>query len=191
MTLSGNLFFINQVPFFATISDCMKFTSTEHQARSQPQNPTTLGSVQTRAATSPACFTCFSKIKHVPMDGKFVPMKHELASAGVILSAASTNERKPKTEQQICVIKERALATRRAFSFKVISLTVLMELICSPVPRINAFPPKGGASPTLSLRNVMTGAQFDHSKRCKLQLGSRIQAHQEPSPTNAQAARTV
>jgi hypothetical protein len=32
MTLFGDIFFINKVPFFATVSDHIKFTTTEHIA---------------------------------------------------------------------------------------------------------------------------------------------------------------
>ena len=52
------------------------------------------------------------------MDGKFVPMKHELASVGIIHNPTSTNEYVPKIERHIRVIKERVSATRRTLSFK-------------------------------------------------------------------------
>jgi hypothetical protein len=68
---------------------------------------------------------------------------------------------------------------------------MLIELIYSSTLWINAFPPKGGVSSTLSPRNIMTGIQFDYQKHCRLQFGSYVQAHQEPSTTNTQAARTV
>ena len=56
---------------------------------------------------------------------------------------------------------------------------------------INAFPPKGGVSGHISPRGIMTGTQFDYVKHSKLPFGSYVQAHEEPSPTNTQAARTV
>jgi hypothetical protein len=71
------------------------------------------------------------------------------------------------------------------------TLIMLFELIYSSTLWINAFSPKGGVSSTLSPRNVMTGIQFDYQKHCRLQFGSYVQAHQEPSPTNTQEARTV
>jgi hypothetical protein len=89
------------------------------------------------------------------------------------------------------VIKERVRVTRHTLPFKVIPLTMLIELIYSSILWINTFPPKGGVSTNLSPRNIMTGIQFDYLKHCKLQFGSYVQAHQEPGPTNTQAARTV
>ena len=36
---------------------------------------------------------------------------------------------------------------------------------------------------------IMTGIEFDYNnKRCKLQFGSYVQAHHDPSPTNTQVA---
>jgi hypothetical protein len=58
------------------------------------------------------------------MDGEFVPMKHELASAGIILNTTSANEDVPKIERQIRVIlKERVSATRHTLLFKVPPVT--------------------------------------------------------------------
>ena len=69
---------------------------------------------------------------------------------------------------------------------------MLLELIYSSILWIDAFfPPKGGGSSTLSPRNIMANIQFDYNKHFKLQFGSYVQAHQEPSPTNTQAACAV
>ena len=121
------------------------------------------------------------------MDGEFVPMKHELTSAGVILNTTFTNEHVPKMERQIRVIKECVRATRHTLPFKVIPLLVMfIKLIYSNTLWIDAFPPKGSISSTLTSRKIMTGIQFDYDKHCKLQLGSYVQVYQEPSPPNIQ-----
>jgi hypothetical protein len=120
-----------------------------------------------------------------------VPLKHELASRGIALNTTSANEHVPKIERQICVIKERVCATRHTLPFKVLPLIMLIELVHSSILWINAFPPKGGASTNPSPRNIMTSIQFDCNTHCQLQFGNYVQAHQEPDPTNAQAARTV
>jgi hypothetical protein len=123
------------------------------------------------------------------MDGKSVPLKHDLASIGIVLNTTATV---PKIEHQIRVIKERVRATRHSLPFKVIPLTMLIQLIYSSILWIYAFPPKSGVSTNLSPRNIMTGIQFDYyQKHCQLQFGSYVQAHQEPSPTNTQEAQTV
>ena len=52
------------------------------------------------------------------------------------------------------------------------------------------FPAKGGI-PNVSPRTLMTGIQLDYSKHFRLPLGSYVQVHDDPSPTNSRTARTV
>jgi hypothetical protein len=54
------------------------------------------------------------------MDDEYVPMKHDVATAGNVLNTTSANEGVPKIERQIRVIKERVRATRHTLPFKVI-----------------------------------------------------------------------
>jgi hypothetical protein len=68
---------------------------------------------------------------------------------------------------------------------------MLIDLIYSSTLWINLFPPKGGVSTHLSPRNIMTGIQFDYNKHCKATIWQLRASHEEPSPTNTQAARTV
>jgi hypothetical protein len=56
------------------------------------------------------------------MDGEYVPMKHDVATAGNVLNTTSANEYVPKIERQIRVIKERVRATRHTLPFKVAPL---------------------------------------------------------------------
>jgi hypothetical protein len=186
VSLSGDLFFVNQILFFATISDHIKFTTAEHIAnRKLPQ--LVIASKHVQSIYTAHGFT----VKFMLMDGALVPLRHDLSVAGIVLNTTAANEHVPKIERQICVIKERVRATRHTLPFKMIPLIMLINLIYSSVLWINTFPPKGSVSTNLSPRNIMTGIQFDYNKHCQLPFGSYVQAHQEPNPTNTQAARTV
>jgi hypothetical protein len=107
VTLFGDTFFINKVPFFATISDHIKFTTTEHIANRKLKQ-LVLASLHVQAIYAARDF----KIKVMIMDGEFVPLKHNLATAGIVLNTTAANEHAPKIERQIHVIKERVRATR-------------------------------------------------------------------------------
>jgi hypothetical protein len=186
VTLSGDLFFVNKIPFFSTISHHLKFTTAEHISnRKLPQL------IQAAKHVRDIYAARGFQVKFMLMDGEFVPMKLDLASAGIVLNTTAANEHVPRIERQIRVIKERVRATRHTLPFKVIPLTMLIGMIYTSVLWINAFPPKGGVSPNLSPRNIMTGVQFDYNLHCKLHFGSYAQVHQEPNHTNTQAARTV
>jgi len=186
VTLSSNLFFVNKVPFFATISDHIKFTTVQHVS-SRKIVELIKCSKNAKATYSARGFNVTTMLA----DNEFVPMRHDLAAEGIMLNTTAASEHVPKIERQIRVIKERVRATRHTLPFKVIPLPMLIESIYSSPLWINAFPPKGGVSQTLSPRNIMTGVQFDYKKHCQLPFGTYVQGHQEPSPSNSQVSRTV
>jgi hypothetical protein len=89
------------------------------------------------------------------------------------------------------VIKERVRATRHTLPFKVIPLTMLIDLVHSTTIWLNAFPPKDGVSSHLSPRNIITGITFDYNKHCRAQFGSYVQTHEEPATTSTMQACTL
>ena len=186
VTLFGDLFFINKVPFFATVSDHIKFTTTEHVANRKLKQLVE-ASLHVKAIYAAREF----KIKVMIMDGEFVPLKHDLAIAGIVLNTTAANEHVPKIERQIRVIKERVRSTRHTLPFKVIPLCMLIDLVYSTTIWLNAFPPKGGVSSNLSPRSIITGITFDYNKHCRASFGSYVQTHEEPATTSTMQARTL
>ena len=71
VTLSGDLFFVNKVPFFATISDHIKFTTAEHIINHKIEQ-LMQASKHVQAVYRARGF----HIKFMLMDGESVPMKH-------------------------------------------------------------------------------------------------------------------
>lgn len=137
ITLSGDLFFVNKIPFFATIiSDHIKFTTAKHiisRKLLQLMN----ASKHVQAIYAARGF----HVKSMLMDGEFVPLKHDLASISIVLNTTAANKHVPKIECQICVIKERVRAPRQSLPFKVIPLTMLIQLIYTSILWIHTFPP--------------------------------------------------
>ena len=68
---------------------------------------------------------------------------------------------------------------------------MVIEMIKSSTFWLNAFPPKGGISDTVSPHELLTGIKIDYNKHCKLQFGSYIQTHEENNPTNSMDSRTI
>ena len=186
VSLSGDIFFVNKIPFFATISENIKFTTAEVLASRKIKN--IIAAIQhVKAVHDKRGFV----IKTLLMDGEFAPIRNDMASMSITLNVTAANEHVPQIERQIRVIKERVRAIRHSLPFKYIPGLMLMELVYFSTMWINAFPPKGGVSPNISPRGIMIGTQFDYAKHCKLPFGSYVQAHEEPSTTNTQGARTV
>ena len=52
------------------------------------------------------------------------------------------------------------------------------------------FPPKGGIGSVIP-RTLITGINLDYKKHCQFPFGSYVQVHEEPTPTNSPADRTI
>jgi hypothetical protein len=183
--LSGDIFFVNRIPFLATVSDNIKFTTSEHlKSRKIKFILSAVQHVQTLYHARGF------RIQTLLMDGEFAPLKHDLSDMAITLNVTSANEHVPQIERQIRTIKERARATRHSLPFEYIPALMMIELVYFSTMWINAFPPKGGVSGNISPRGILTGTQFDYTKHCKIPFGSYVQTHEEPDITNTQAART-
>ena len=186
VTLAGDIFFVNSVPFFGTISEHLRLTTTEYL----PKRTGTLivaALKRVKALYSKRGFL----VKRALMDGEFEPLRDDITQLTIDLNCTAPNEHVPHIERQIRVIKERVRATRHTLPFKVIPLLMLIKMIHYCTHWLNAFPPKGGVSDTLSPRSIITGSQLDYRKHCRLPFGAYVQAHEDSNPTNTQTARTI
>ena len=102
-TLLADIIFVNPIPFYATISRHIKFTTVE--AIPSWKLPQLIKSTE-------SVLDIYSqrgfKVTTTLMDGEFIPMRRELTSMGVHPNFATANEHVPEIERQICVLEERA-----------------------------------------------------------------------------------
>jgi hypothetical protein len=185
--LTFDLFFVNKIPFFLTLSRKICFTAVNHLADS----------------TVPQIFKAFKEIYQyylqrgfrittVHADGEFAPIKTliESLSGGPMVNLASANEHVPEIEQRIRVVKEKCRANRHALPFQRIPKLLTIHIVLNVVNVLNYFPAKGGVSETLSPRTIMSGEPLDYNKHLSLHVGQYCQVHEEENPRNSQIART-
>jgi hypothetical protein len=109
--ITANLFFVNKIPFFLTLSCKICFKAINYLAD----------------GTVPQLFMTFKEIYqyylqrgfHITMvhaDGEFVPLKVLIESlpGGLMVNLSSPNEHVPELEQRIRVIKERSRAAHHS-----------------------------------------------------------------------------
>jgi hypothetical protein len=103
VTLSIDIFFVNKIPFFLTLSRKICFTTVTHLANRK---------TATIFAASKSIFTYYLQkgfqIVTVTADNKFSPLAellYDLPGAPT-LNLTSANEHKPYIEQRICIVKE-------------------------------------------------------------------------------------
>ena len=161
VSLAADVFFINKNPFLATISENIKLTTGKYLPNRRIQE-LLLGMKEAKALYTGSGFD----VKTALMDGEFKPMRYDLLEMRVKLNITAANEHSPIIERHIRVIKEQMRAIRHTLPFKVIPLTMLIEMTYFSIFWINAFPPKSGVSATISPRKIITGQQLDYKKHC-------------------------
>jgi hypothetical protein len=185
--LTADIFFVNKIPFFLTLSRKICFTAVNHLAN----------------RTVPHIFKAFKEIYqyylqrgfHITVlhvDGEFAPLKALIESmpGGPMVNLASANEHVPEIERRIRVVKERCRASRHDLPFQRIPKLLLIHIVLNSVKMLNFFPTKGGVSDNISPKTIMSGEVLDYRKHLCLQIGQYCQVHEEETPRNGQAART-
>jgi hypothetical protein len=185
--MTTDIFFVNNIPFFLTLSRHICFTAVNHLTD----------------RTVPQIFKAFKEmhqyylqrgfhITTVHADGEFAPLKTliEAMPGGPMVNLTSANEHVPRIEGWILVVKERCRANRHSLPFHTILKLMTIHIVLNVVKLLHFFPTKGGVSDTLSPNTIMSGETLDYKKHLSLQLGQYFQVHEEDNPQNSQIART-
>jgi hypothetical protein len=185
--LTVDIFFVNKIPFFLTLSRKICFTAVNHLAD----------------RTVPQIFKAFKEIYQyylhrgfrittVHADGEFEPLKTliDTMPGGPVVNLASANEHVPEIERRIRVVKERCRATRHSLPFQRLPKLLTIHIVFHAVKLLNYFPTKGGISDTLSPKTIMSGETLDYKKHLRLPIGSYCQVHEEDTPRNSLRPRT-
>ena len=185
--LTVDIFFVNKIPFFLSLSRKISFTAVNHLAN----------------RTVPQIFKAFKeiyvyylqrgfRITTVSADGEFAPLKNiiEMMPGGPRVNLASANKQVPEIERQIRVVKERVRATCHSLPFRKIPKLLVIYMVLISVKMLNFFPPRGGISESLRPKTIMSGETLDYKKHLCLQFGQYCQVHEEQEPRNGQIART-
>jgi hypothetical protein len=128
--LTTNIFFVNKIPFFLTLSRKIFFTAVNHLVD----------------CTVLQIFNAFKEmyqhylqrgfhIKKVYADGEFAPLKPLIESVlgGPTVNLASANEHVPEIEQIIWVVKERCRATRHSLPYERIPKPMTTHIVLNVV----------------------------------------------------------
>jgi hypothetical protein len=185
--LTCDIFFVNKVPFFITLSRKICFTAVNHLANRKVKN----------------IYKAFEEIYKfylnrgfritiVHADGEFAPLQALIQGMpmGPRVNLASSSEHVPEIERRIRVVKERCRSARHSLPFNRIPKLLTIHLVFNSVKLLNHFPVKGGISDTISPKTIMTGETLDYKKHLSLQLGQYCQVHEEDQPRNSQLPRT-
>ena len=167
VTLVIDIFFVNKIPYFATLSLRICFLSVTHM--SDRKVPTIF-----KALKSMHNFYLQRgfQIVFIKGDGEFKPLQDLIQSelyGGPILNLASANEHVPEIERKIRVIKERVRAVRYSVPCNALPQLVTTHSVLFVTKQLNLFPVKGGIL-GWSPKQIMTG-EVVHYKYCSSPFG--------------------
>ena len=188
VNLQVDVFFVNEIAFFATLSAGIYYTSVTH--------------INSRKATN--LFNAFKqlykfylqrgfRITLVNGDPEFEPLAKLIVDMprAPRTNVASANEHVEKLDRRIRVLKERARAIRHSLPYGRIPKLMIIHLVFTATRLINYFIPKGGISTTHSPHVLLSGIPLEYKRDLALPFGAYCQVHQEDTPRNSDKARTV
>ena len=185
--ISIDIFFVNKIAFFLSLSRVIYYTGTSHLADRK---------VGTIFKAFKEIFVFYLRrgfrIVDVNADGEFEPLKPliEALPSAPTVNLAAKSEHVADIERRIRVVKERARAARSRLPFRRIPELLTIWIVFQSVRMLNYFPSKGGVSSTLSPTTIMSGEVLDYNRQLKLQVGQYCQVHEEDQPRNSQLPRT-
>ena len=175
ITLCVNIMVVNKMPFLVTISQNLKFSTTELLLNHQED---------TMAKTLTTVMHLYGShgflIHMVHADSEFEALHgHLVGSAGSGLNVCANNEHVPDIEHFTHTIKKRTRCMYHSVPFQCFLALMLKEMIYTSIFWLNMFPAHDGVSDTLSPQVLMMGFDLDYHKHCCLPFGSYIQTHEE------------
>ena len=186
VTLVIDIFFVNGIPYFATLSLRICFLSVTHLSnRKIPSIFKALKNMHNYYLQRGF------QIVFIKGDGEFKPLEDLIQSelyGGPKMNLASANEHVPEIERKIRVIKERTRAVRYSLPCNAIPALVTTHAVLFVTKQLNLFPVKGGIS-GWSPKQIMTG-EVIHYKFCSVPFGCYCQISEEGTPRNSMLART-
>jgi hypothetical protein len=186
VTMTADIFFVNKIPFFLTLSRKICFTAVNHL-------------LDRKVATIYKAFEEIYRfylnwgfhINILHVDNEFAPLQALIQAmpGGPKVNLTSADEHVPKIERRIRVVKERARSSRHSLPFNRLPRLLTIYIVFKAVKLLNYFPPKGGISDIISPRTIMTGETLNYKTQLTLRLGQYCQVHEEGNPRNGQRAR--
>ncbi len=154
LTLMIDIFFVNRVPYFVTLSLHICFLSVTHMT-----NQKIITIFKALKAMHNFYLQRGVQIVFIKGDGEFKPLEEfmpELYGAPR-LNLTSANEHVPEIEHKIHVIKEQVRAVMYGMPFNAVPPIICVSAVLFVTKQLNLFPVKGGILAYYSSKPIMSG----------------------------------
>ena len=177
VTLVTNVFFVNKIPFFITLSRDLCFVTVEHM-RSRTSNQRIRYMNKTCSLYAHASYN----VEILLLDMEFDPVSSKMLHGTV--NMAEAREHVGDIEREIRVGKERERAMLNTLPFRAVPQKVITELVYFTALCLNTLPTKTGTSKVSSPSEIVSGNKLDFKLHFRIDFGEYENVHDEPSPTN-------
>ncbi|KAL7574572.1 hypothetical protein ACA910_015922 [Epithemia clementina (nom. ined.)] len=182
VTLAMDIFYVNGIAFFHTISRKLQFRTIAPIAS---RNKATL-LLETMAIIKLYQARGFI-VDNIHADREFECIKNELLP--VNLNTTAADDHVGEVERSVRTIKERVRATIQGLLYRRLTVLMIRELVIGAVKALNMFPVESGISDTMSPRELVVGTPKPDFNNLKLEFGAYAQVFEDNNPTNTMASR--
>jgi len=179
-----DVFFVNGMPFFHTISQFVKFRTV---AALRNRTKDTLFK-ELEAVLNLYKARGFDIIR-VEGDREFACLKNDFQPIDV--NIADADDHVHEAERSVRTLKERTRCSVHTLPYKRIPRTVVKSIVETACRALNQFPAKDGASKHLSPLTIMTGLGNLDYNDLSIELGSYAQVYEDNNPKNTTKNRTT
>jgi hypothetical protein len=109
----------------------------------------------------------------------------------IIVNYATANEHVPRAERNNRTIKERVRTTYHRLPYNKLPRIMVKYMTLEATKKLNYFPNKNGVSKYFSPRMILHRENLDFHQHCQYTFGEYVQAHDEPTPSNTNATRSL
>ena len=165
--LEADIIYVSGITFWFTMSRDLGFMTIE---RVKNRENTTV--IKAMANVVALYSSRGMRISDLYVDPEFGTEKIHCAmmNAGIRINVASAKEHVAGIERKTRVLKERVRARRSALPYKKRAI-VTIDLVKDVVAWLNSFPSKSALIPSVGVRSLITGVQFDYNLHCCVEFG--------------------
>ena len=177
VTLGADIFYVNSIRFFVSISAHIGFGTTQ---------PISNGKVETLANSLDAVVNLYRirgfRVTLALMDNQFRPLEGHMPM-GCQLNVCSAEEHIGLIERYIRTLKERSRCVVGVLPFKFFPRVLTRGIIEGRNFWLNSYPRQGGVSRVYSPRTIVMGKNIDYYKHCQLETGQYVEIHEKTDNT--------
>ena len=185
ITLCVDIFYVQGITFFHSISRKIKFRTASHIPNRK--SATILEAIKlTMAQYERRGF----EIADIHADQEFKCIEKKIPRS-TKLEIVAEDDHVHEVERSIRATKECTRCNIHGLPYKRMPKIMIIELVSHAMRCLNQFPARDGVSKTMSPLSIVTGANTPDYNKLKIEFGQYAQVHANDNVTNTTASRSI